>query len=165
MLNKTPASPLTLALKLLGLRNHSRKELEQKLLKKGYTSESIEPVLEKLTTEGILDDKKFSIELIRSRSRRRPSGTLLLCAELKKRGVADTIIKELLKEYESVKLCHKAAEKKIGSLREATDGDRRKKLEIFLRNRGFGWQEIQIVLKDFFESCSENEEPCQESSP
>lgn len=165
MPNNQPSSAITFAIKLLSLRNHSQHELERKLLKKGYTPETIKPVVEKLTTEGILDDKKFSIELIRSRSRRRPSGKLLLCAELKKRGVADTIIKELLKEYESVELCHKAAEKKIGALREATDGDRRKKLEIFLRNRGFGWQEIQIVLKDFFESCSENEEPCQESSP
>jgi len=159
MLNKTPTSAITFAFKLLSLRNHSQRELEQKLLKKGYTSESIEPVLEKLTKEGLLDDKVFSRELIKSRSRRRPSGKLVLCAELKKRGVADTIIQELLNEYESLELCYKAAKKKIGSLRKATESDRSRKLEIFLRNRGFGWQEIQTVLKRLFESRSENEEP------
>ena len=165
MLNNTPNSAMTFSLKLLGLRNHSQDELERKLLKKGYTLESIKPVLEKLTKEGVLNDKVFSMELIRSRSSRKPSGKLLLCTELRKRGVADSIIQELLKEYESVELCHKAAEKKFGSLREVTENDRRKKLEIFLRNRGFGWQEIQTVLKRFFESHSEYEEPCQESSP
>ena len=76
---------MAFALKLLGLRNHSQKELERKLLKKGYTSESIEPVLEKLTRQGVLDDRIFAMELIRSRSRRKPAGKLKISAELRKR--------------------------------------------------------------------------------
>jgi regulatory protein len=165
MLNNTPNSAMTFSLKLLSLRNHSQDELERKLLKKGYTSESIKPVLEKLTKEGVLNDKVFSMELIRSRSRRKPSGKLLLCAELRKRGVADNIIQELLNEYASAELCLKAAEKKISSLRDATESVRKKRLETFLRNRGFRWQEIQTVLKSLFGSYSEDEEPSQESSP
>jgi regulatory protein len=160
MQNNTRTSAITFALKLLSLRNHSQDELERKLLKKGYTAESIKPVLEKLTKEGVVNDMVFGMELIRSRSRRKPSGKVKLCAELRKRGVADTIIQELLKEYESVELCHKAAEKKIGSLHGATEKDKKKKLEIFLHNRGFGWQEIQKELRHFFDSGSENEEPC-----
>ncbi len=75
-------------------------------------------------------------------------------AELRKKGVAETIIEELLDEYESVELCHRAAEKKFGSLHGATEIDRKKKLAIFLHNRGFEWQEIQVVLRRFFQDSS-----------
>jgi regulatory protein len=151
---------MAFALKLLGLRNHSKEELERKLLKKGYTRESIEPVLEKLTRQGVLDDRIFAMELIRSRSRRKPAGKLKTGAELRKKGVSDTIIGELLKEYDSAALCYRAAEKKIGSLHQASEADRKKKLEVFLYNRGFEWQEIQSALKQLFQSGSDDEEPC-----
>lgn len=155
MLNDTTStSAIAFALKLLGLRSHSREELERKLLKKGYTQESIEPVLEKLTKQGLLDDRMFSMELIRSKSRQKPAGRVKMRAELRKRGVSETIIGELLKEYDSGELCHRAAEKKFGSLRGVTETEKKKKLEIFLHNRGFEWQEIQVVLRRFFQDSS-----------
>ena len=160
MLNNTTPSAMAFALKLLGLRNHSQKELERKLLKKGYTVESIYPALEQLTSQGLLDDRKFSMELIRSRSGRKPSGKMKMRAELRKRGISETIIGELLKEYESKELCYRAAEKKIGSLHGTTITDRKKKLAVFLHNRGFEWQDIQTVLIHFFQSGLDNEEPC-----
>lgn len=165
MPNNQPTSAISFALKLLSLRNHSQHELERKLLKKGYPLENIKSVMEKLAAEGILDDKKFSMELIRSRSKRKPSGKLILTAELKKRGVSDTITQELLNGYASAELCHNAAQKKIASLHGVTECDQKKKLVTFLRNRGFGWQEIQAVLKNIFGSSPENEEPFQEISP
>ena len=153
-------SAIAFALKLLGLRSHSREELERKLLKKGFTPESIEPVLVKLTKQGLLDDRMFSMELIRSKSRQKPAGKVKMRAELRKRGVSETIIGELLKEYKSGELCHRAAEKKFGSLHGATETEKEKKLEIFLHNRGFEWQEIQVELRRFFQSGSDDEEPC-----
>jgi regulatory protein len=160
MPENNPPSAILFALKLLGLRNHSHKELERKLRKKGYDTESIEPVLEKLTRQGVLDDRVFAMELIRSRSRRKPAGKLKTGAELRKKGVSEAIISELLKEYDSTALCYQAAEKKIGSLQNATDADRKRKLEVFLNNRGFEWQEIQTVLKQLLASGTDFEEPC-----
>ncbi len=151
MMNNASISAITFALKLLGMRNHSHKELEQKLRKKGYPSEEIESVLNTLTTRGLLNDQTFGHDLIRSRSRRKPAGTMKMSMELRKKGVSEAVINELLQEYDSTSLCHQAAEKKIHTLRGATENEKRKKLEIFLRNRGFGWQEIQGVLKRFFD--------------
>ncbi|MEI7934017.1 MAG: recombination regulator RecX [Chlorobiaceae bacterium] len=166
MLNDTftTFSAMAFALKLLGLRSHSREELERKLFRKGYTMESIEPVLETLTKRGVLDDWIFSMELIRSKSRQRPAGKIKMRAELRKRGISDEIIEQLLKEYHSEEFCMRAAEKKIGSLRGTSNTEKKKKLEIFLHNRGFAWQEIQVVLRRFFQSGSNDEEPFQESS-
>ena len=153
-------SAMGFALKLLGLRSHSRKELEQKLLKKGYTAESIEQVVEKLTRQGVLDDRMFGIELIKSRSRRKPSGKLKIRMELRKKGVPESIISDLLKEYDSAELCYRAAEKKVGFLRGATDEVRKKKLEVFLYNRGFEWHDIQAVINRFFKDIRDFEDIC-----
>ncbi|NTV16476.1 MAG: recombination regulator RecX [Chlorobiaceae bacterium] len=160
MADNNTSSAMAFALKLLGLRNHSREELERKLLKKGFGSECIKPILEKLTMQGVLDDRIFGIELIRSRSKRKPSGKLKIRTELRKKGVSETIIVDLLKEYNSAAQCLRAAEKKIGSLHEATEVERKRKLEVFLYNRGFEWQEIQTVLKQLFLSGTDFEDPC-----
>lgn len=153
-------SAMAFAFKLLGLRNHSRLELERKLLKKGYDAGSVEEVMEKLTSRGVLDDRAFGMGLIRSRSRRKPSGKVKIGAELRKKGVAEAIVGELLKEYDSATLCRQAAEKKFGSLHEATEAAGKRKLEIFLLNRGFEWREIQAELKRLFQSGMDFEEPC-----
>lgn len=159
MLKDNSMSAMGFALKLLGLRSHSMKELEQKLLKKGYTVESIEPVLEKLTKLGVLDDRMFGIELIKSRSRRKPSGKLKIGAELRKKGVPDSIIGELLNDYDSGELCYRAAEKKIGSLHGDTEECRKKKLEVFLYNRGFDWHDIRTVIRQFFTPGKDYDDP------
>ncbi len=151
---------MAFAFKLLGLRNHSRRELERKLFKKGYDAGSVEEVMEKLTSRGLLDDRAFGIELIRGRSRRKPSGKLKIGAELRKKGVEEAIIGELLKEYDSAGLCRQAAEKKFRLLHEATEAGCKRKLEVFLLNRGFEWREIQAELKRLFQSGMDFEEPC-----
>ena len=52
----------------------------------------------------------------------------------------------------------RAAEKKILTLQSKSEADQKKKLEVFLHNRGFGWQEMQTVLKQFFPAGSEDDE-------
>ena len=158
MTDNNASGALAFALKLLGLRNHSQEELQQKLLKKGYTPESIAEVSEKLKREGIVDDRKFSMEFISSRTKRKPSGKLKMRSELQRKGVCETVISELLGEYDTTELCMRAAEKKINSLHTGTEADRKKKLEVFLRNRGFGWQEIQHALRRFFPTGKNHEE-------
>jgi len=149
-------SAMAFALKLLGLRSHSCDELGKKLFKKGYTTDKIELVLAKLKSQGVLDDRLFGAELIRSRSRRKPSGKLKIRAELRSKGVSDSIIGELLQEYDSAELCRRAADKKIGSLRGTTEV-KKKKLEVFLYNRGFEWHTIQNILTRYFQEESDPE--------
>ena len=158
---KTPTtSPITFAFKLLSLRNHSRAELERELLKKGFAPENIWPLLEKLTREGVLNDRIFSMELIRSRTRQKPAGKMKMRAELRKKGISDEIVEELLKEYQSEELCLLAAKKKIGSLHGATEAIKKKRIELFLHNRGFAWQEIQAAIRSCFQAGTDDEETC-----
>ncbi|NTW70307.1 MAG: recombination regulator RecX [Chlorobiaceae bacterium] len=153
------------ALKLLGQRSHSRNELERKLKKKGYEVNCIEEVMEKLTRQGLLDDRVFGGEFIRSRSRQKPAGKLKIRSELRKRGVSDIIISSLVNELDTRELCRQAAEKKSRSLQRVSETDRKKKLEQFLHNRGFEWQDIQPVVKLLVKAGPDNDESYQHESP
>jgi regulatory protein len=156
---KLPENALAFALKLLGIRTHSREELERKMRKKGFSEEIWTPVIEKLAAKGLLDDRQFGMELLESRSKRKPSGKIKLGAELRKKGVADSVIDELLRTFDSSELCMKAAEKKFPALHGNSSAARKKKLEAFLRNRGFAWQEIREALKQFFPGVRDWNEP------
>lgn len=151
---------MAFAFKLLGMRSHSREEIKRKLLKKGYALDDIEAVVEKLKSQGLLDDRIFGTELIKSRSRRKPLGKLKMRAELSKKGVSDSIISELLQEYDSLTLCQQAAEIKIRSLHGTSEEARLKKLETFLHNRGFEWYDIKTVSRLFFQESGDGTDPC-----
>jgi len=152
MADRDKEGAMLFAVKLLGLRSHSRDELERKLRKKGYDVSCIEAVMEKLTLQGLIDDRVFGAEFIQSRSRRKPAGKLRMRSELRKKGVSDTIITTLVSAMNSRELCMKAAEKKIRSLHARSGADKKKRLEQFLHNRGFEWQDIQPVVKSLLEA-------------
>ncbi len=74
------------ALRLLARREHSQKEMQQKLLQKGFALSDITPVLIKLQDDDLLSDQRFIDIFIRSK-RRQGSGPLKICAELQKYGI------------------------------------------------------------------------------
>ena len=74
------------ALHLLSRREHSRRELHQKLLRRGFTSEEIIPVLNTLQTDNLLSEERYIASFIRSRIQK-GHGPLKICAELQNRGI------------------------------------------------------------------------------
>jgi regulatory protein len=160
MNGRKPSEALEFALKLLGMRSHSRDELERKLLVKGFSREDAVKVIETLGSKGVLDDHHFGREFIGSRSKRKPSGKMKLVAELQRKGVPKEVIGTLLKEVDTGELCIQAAEKKLAALHAHSEALRKKKLESFLRNRGFSWQEIRNATDLLFTESGENEPDC-----
>ncbi|MEI8031916.1 MAG: recombination regulator RecX [Chlorobiaceae bacterium] len=156
--NDSKPDALALAFKLLGLRSHSRDELEQKLTRKGCEPSGIVRAMERLTELGVLNDRAFAMEVISSRSRRKPSGMPAMRYLLRKKGVNDSVADELLRDYDSSELCLQAAAKKILVLRGKSAEERKRKLERFLHSRGFEWQEIQKALKLLPQVGAEGEE-------
>ncbi len=156
---KQPDAAFALALKLLGIRSHSRLELERKLRGKGFDEAVTAQTIEKLSGKGLLDDREFGLEFIASRAKRKPAGKIRLVADLRKKGLSETVIGEVVGEIDSGPLCMQAAEKKCATLR-GPEAARKKKLETFLRNRGFSWPEIREALERFFPGVTDREEPC-----
>lgn len=85
------------ALQLLSYRAHSRKELHDKLLRKGAENDEIEEVLDWLTDQGFLNDRDYA-EMIVRKYRRKAYERWRIRAELFKRGIDREIREEVLSE-------------------------------------------------------------------
>ncbi len=82
------------AVQLLGSRPHFRRELQAKLAQRGFPSEETDAVLDRLTTQGYLDDRKTAVAFVEKRLERGAEGKLRLKAELVKRGAPSEAISE-----------------------------------------------------------------------
>ncbi|MFO7581187.1 regulatory protein RecX [Guyparkeria sp.] len=74
------------AVGLLARREHSRLELARKLADRGFSSDEVEAVLDRLAEEGWQSDRRYAESLIRARAARR-YGPERIASELVQRGV------------------------------------------------------------------------------
>ncbi len=129
----------------LARREHSRKELYDKLERKDYEPAEINSVLDALTDKGYIDDTRFAETWIRHRIESKPRGPYLIRAELKKKGVdaeiQDKLLAELMpprKEFElALELAESWLAKKTITNNEEEDFKLRKKLFRYLSQKGF----------------------------
>lgn len=135
------------ALYLLARRDHSEFELKQKIESKGYLPEDTENILTRLKETGLIDDERFAENYISYRSRR-GHGPNKLRMELKVKGVADSIIAQLVEITdnawfsEALNVWRKQFK---GVL--PTDAKERAKQTRYLYNRGYTQDQISQVFK------------------
>lgn len=79
------------AIRLLARREHSRREMVQKLSIRGFEIAQIEKVLDKLEKENLLSEKRFIGSIVRVRSQR-GYGPLKILAELQKHGISQKCV-------------------------------------------------------------------------
>ena len=92
---KAKPSAYDKALGLLARREHSRKELRQKLRRTGYAGEEAGAALDRLGEQHYQDDERFAQALIRNRCAQ-GYGPMRLRAELKSHGLSELRIRALL---------------------------------------------------------------------
>lgn len=136
------------ALRLLARREHSARELRQKLLERGHPEEPVDGVLTELQRERLLDDARFADALVTSRIGR-GQGPLRLLAELSERGVAKAIAEQALAEADCDwgALAAKVRRKRFG-VALPDDYRQRTKQAHFLQYRGFTSGQIRRALDD-----------------
>ncbi len=83
------------ALKLLTWREHSRLELHQKLVQRGFLSEQIAPVLDQLTATKLLDEERYAETYAYSRIVK-GYGPLRIARELRARGIHGDVVTSIL---------------------------------------------------------------------
>ena len=142
-----PARARILALQWLTRREHSRFELQQKLLQKGCAPEIAEQALARLASERLLNDERFVESFIASR-RRRGIGPVRVRRELEQKGIsADTIELQLdPAERGWLELLQELRRKRFGSNPPKSYAERAKQAR-FLQYRGFTMDQIQQILK------------------
>ncbi|GJQ64031.1 MAG: hypothetical protein SCALA702_30840 [Melioribacteraceae bacterium] len=145
------------AFRLLARRQHSRKEVEQKLVLKGYSHQIAERVAAHLLSNNFLDDKLFAENFIKHKIARK-YGFNKIKAQLFEKGIEKTVITHFELLYSQDKKIESSAfalaEKKIESIKRK-DSDKlkiRSKLYNYLMMRGFSTDVIKKVIDQIFEN-------------
>lgn len=138
--------PLSTALRLLARRDHSIKELTDKLKLKGYALADIHPVIEECLQKGYLNEKRFTENYINWR-RRKGYGPLRISQELQARGIPDDMIAELLQITDNAWFieARQVWQKRFRGQVEKDFRKRAKQMH-FLQYRGFTKEQIQHLV-------------------
>jgi len=162
---------LASACRMLAIREHTEKQIRQKLLSKGFSFEVLEPCIDYLVKENWLCEKRYCNLFIRSKAAK-GQGKKRIIHELKKQAVDWLIIEQALvvEAIDWQKNCHDTLAKKIrlsfdspsdftqrDLCNQAQQGEtlaslplkERLKLERFLRYRGFSDQQIRQSINDY----------------
>ncbi len=133
---------------LLSRREHSAFELKQKLLRKGYEADVVDPALERLAAENLLSDERFVESFVHARQAR-GSGPRRVAAELSQKGVSDSLISRYLDERSPVwtDLAGEVRARKFGPVLPEDFREKARQMR-FLQQRGFTVEQIQRVLRD-----------------
>ncbi len=83
------------ALRLLARREHTQRELQEKLTRRGHDLEEVEAALAALAEEGVLDEARFAEAFVHSRTQR-GQGPVRIAQEMHQRGVPRTLADEAL---------------------------------------------------------------------
>lgn len=83
----------------LDIRDHSEKEIRQKLSRK-YDEQSVDSAVEKLLDLGLINDRRYAELLTRELFERKRYGKNRVRSELFRRGIAQNVINDVLEEYE-----------------------------------------------------------------
>ena len=124
----------------LSRREHSSKEIYQKMSRKVESKEMLLESIEELQRDGLLSDERFAESYFQSR-KRRGFGPLRIKSELIQRGVKENLFYSLEKEIDWSSNALDALKKKLnGKTPEETKEIL--KLKNFLNYRGFEFQDI-----------------------
>lgn len=135
-----PESAKKRALRLLEMRDYSRKELILKLTQKGEPLEDAEAVADRMVELGVIDDERYSRMLVRHYAGK-GYGACRIKQELYRHGIHTDLWEEAMEEMPSQE---EQMDKLFRSKLRSSDPDRaeiKKATDAMLR-RGFSWSEI-----------------------
>jgi regulatory protein len=134
---KPKPSAYNKALGLLARREHSRRELRQKLDHKGYGGDEAVAALDRLGEQHYQDDSRFAEALIRNRSAQ-GYGPMRLRTELKSHGLSDAHIRGLLDaaDIDWADIAAAQLRRRYGSIGASDPAERARRAQFLLR-RGF----------------------------
>jgi len=135
------------ALRFIGYKMRTEKEVRQKLDESGFAEEIVEEVINFLLKYKYTDDREYARRYIKERLRLSPRSAYALRMELLQRGVSDKICQEVLSqtEFSEIEDAVKWLEKKSRG-QWPPDEKKKKQLYGFLQRKGYTYG----VIKDAF---------------
>jgi regulatory protein len=136
-----PQSALSTALRRLGQRPYTRREISDYLTRRNYAAEEVSAALTRLIELGYLDDLEAARATVRYRELH-PRGRLLVARELRHRGLDATTVELALLDYDERSLARELAK------RLAAQGKSQEAVQRALINRGFRSASVLAATED-----------------
>ncbi|MCW2592883.1 MAG: hypothetical protein JWQ86_5310 [Mycobacterium sp.] len=142
-----------LCLRLLTARARTRSELAAQLTKRGYPDDVGERVLDRLADVGLVDDRDFAEQWVRSRRINAGKGKRALASELRTKGIDDELIADALADIDASAERTRAEQLVADKLRrerlsdDTDDTKVARRLVAMLARRGYGQSMAFDVVK------------------
>ncbi|MBQ7473478.1 MAG: regulatory protein RecX [Oscillospiraceae bacterium] len=134
------------ALELLSRRPHSRKELKDKLLRRGVGEDDAEDCIAWLCEHGFLDDGEYAGAVARHYTAK-GYGAGRVKSELQRRGIDRELAAEALSDLpDNTGKIDAFLARRLG---DPNDREAVRKVSAALFRRGFSWEEIRAALRRF----------------
>lgn len=140
---------LEYALKLLGFRARTKKELRERLVGKKYEPDNIDDVLAKLTKINLVNDQKFAENYVRDKLSISRRGPRRIYFELIRRGVAKDIANHATKAIqkdEEIKTAQDLLQSRQRQWAKLDPLARKRRAVGLLSRRGFSPQTIHRLI-------------------
>jgi regulatory protein len=118
----------------------SRAELAESLAKKNVPADLASRLLDRFEEVGLINDADFARQWVQSRQRTRGLAPRVLAMELRRKGIADDVIGEVLDELDPVderQAAHRLVQKKLRSMASLDDTTRIRRLTSMLARKGY----------------------------
>ena len=139
------------AIKLLSFRDHSEKEIADKLYRRKYDKKTVNKVVDELVKKGYVDNEQYAEKWVNQIAYPKRFGLNKMRYELFKKGISYEIVADKLNNYDEYKSALKATKMKITQLeqRKLKKGEIKPIVGRFLQRRGFTYETIIKVLEKF----------------
>ena len=134
------------ALRFLGARPRSEREIRDRLARHEFDATVVDRVIERLRRIRLVDDAAFATYWVEQRATHRPRGSRLLKQELRQKGVSQDVLAEALPSEDDDDGAYRAAQRKATSLRALDERTFKQRLGAFLQRRGYGYETVRPVV-------------------
>jgi regulatory protein len=134
------------ALRLLSLRARSRKDLQDRLRRRGFSAAATAAAVSRMSDLGYLDDAAFARGYVESRQAATPRSRRFLRYELGRSGVASDQVEAAVEAVSDDTAAYEAASRRLRALRGVDRETFRRRLGAFLTSRGFSYGVARAVI-------------------
>jgi len=140
-------------LRMESLRPHARQDLARRLRQKQHSPAAIAAALDRLASEGALDDGRFARHYAATRAAR-GRGPARLIRDLQQQGIerplAEAVVREVLAEegIDPDAQLRRIAERRASQVAGLPGAVRRRRLVAFLSRRGFDAAQVRRVVEE-----------------
>ena len=138
---------LEAAYRYLGYRPRSESEIRERMQRRGFAAETIDAVVIRLGEQALLDDEAFARFWKENRDSFRPRSRWLTGLELRRMGVGNSVIDQVVAGIDDEENAYRAALQKTRHGTPADYQSFRHRLGGYLRRRGFNYEVISHTLE------------------